>query len=72
MIYSIIPYDMIMKVEDSLNTPQTEIIEYLGYQVEVQLLDASTVQIQRIHSTDLKAFLNPRLQPGMKISKRLN
>lgn len=70
MIYSIIPHEIIMGVNQKENK-QIKEIQYMGYTLEVSELDPSHIQINRIITTDLKAYLNPALQPGAIIEMEL-
>ena len=69
ILYSIIPAEFVFEnMEDSGIHEYLE-MEYLGERVIVSPLDDNQFVIDRLISTSLKAYLNPRLQPGSIIKR---
>ena len=65
VFHSIIPLEIIFQEESKEQANFiTDIIMYNGCQVEVMASNNSLPQIRRLHSTSLKDYLNPKLQPG--------
>lgn len=65
--YSIVPLEIVLQGRDYNNIDySTKIVQYCGCQVEVSTSNGVS-QIQRVFSTSLKDYLNPKLQPGMNI-----
>ncbi|HEX3027849.1 MAG TPA: YlzJ-like family protein [Clostridia bacterium] len=71
ILYTIIPEELIFKNQGD-NTQNTDKeIDYLGEKVIVTPLPNNEFQINRIISTSLKAYLDPRLQPGNIIKSKI-
>lgn len=70
ILYSIIPAEIVFGNFDAAEDKYRE-IEYLGEKVVVLPLENNRYVINRIISTSLRAYLNPKLQPGMIIDKLL-
>lgn len=66
IFHSIIPYEVVFKDQEDASY-FTRTLLYNGCQVEVTSSTNGTSVITRIHSTDLKHYLDPRLQPGMQL-----
>jgi hypothetical protein len=67
IIYSIIPNEVIFKnMEENDNYNYLE-MDYLGERVQVTASLDNKYIIRRIISTSPKAYLNPKLQPGVII-----
>jgi len=69
ILYSIIPYEIVFGNQCSENTNSFLEIDYLGEKVQVSPLENNRYIIQRLISTSVKAFLDPRLQPGTIIRR---
>lgn len=67
IIHSIIPIDEIFKNNEEEFSVKTKIIEINGVKLEVCWIKEDIYELQRIHSTSPQDYLNPELQPGIKI-----
>ncbi|MGE4282208.1 MAG: YlzJ-like family protein [Clostridia bacterium] len=63
LIYSIIPNEVIFSNQDD-QYEKTQNITYKGQTLEVTQLAANQYRVNRIISTNIKAYLDPQLQPG--------
>ncbi len=64
ILYSIIPIESVFSKMDTNISNDIIEIEYEGEKVEVFLLSNNTYIVNRVISTSLKAYLNPKLMPG--------
>ncbi|AEV68052.1 YlzJ-like family protein [Acetivibrio clariflavus] len=71
LLHSIIPTELVFG--NYYNTEDFNYIEleYEGEKIEVIPLSGSTYKINRVISTSLKAYLNPKLMPGNIIESKL-
>ena len=77
MLYSVMPMEVVFgnyygneeKKSDSQNLIKYMEILYLGERVEVSMLSSNRYVINRLISTSPKAYLDPRLKPGMVIGE---
>lgn len=69
ILYTIVPDEIIFGegYNNALENNLTE-VEYLGEKLQVVQAVGNQYVIKRIISTSPKAFLNPRLQPGVIIN----
>lgn len=67
--YSIVPMEMVFN--ENKNEYNYAEVDYLGQKVIVSHLSGSRYVINRVISTQLKAYLDPRLQPGTVINADL-
>ena len=64
ILYSIIPVEQVFRSDYNLEDYSFKEIEYEGERIEVIPLSGNNYKINRIISTSLKAYLNPKLMPG--------
>ncbi|MCX7842440.1 MAG: YlzJ-like family protein [Clostridia bacterium] len=67
IMHSIIPNELIFGGFPGSIENNFKEMEYLGVRVQVSQSSNNTLVIQRVISTSPKAYLNPKLQPGMSI-----
>jgi len=68
ILYSIVPGEVVFEYNENPVTSFLE-MEYLGEKVVVSQTDDNKYVICRLISTSPKAYLDPRLQPGMVIER---
>jgi len=78
ILYSVIPLDVVLnenKNENKSNNKSDNIndynfveVDYLGQKVIASQISGNRYVINRLISTQLKAYLDPRLQPGTIIN----
>ncbi|AUS96298.1 hypothetical protein CDQ84_05055 [Clostridium thermosuccinogenes] len=70
ILYSIVPWEIVFKNDDSSGSTFLE-MEYIGEKVIVSPTQDNRYVINRIISTSPKAYLNPKLQPGVVIDRAM-
>jgi len=71
ILYTIIPEELIFgKYEENFDNQKVE-LEYMGEKVVVTPLSNNEFVIDRLISTSPKAYLNPKLQPGIIIKGKI-
>ena len=68
ILYSIVPGEVVFEYNENPVISFLE-MEYLGEKVVVSQTDDNKYVICRLISTSPKAYLDPRLQPGMVIER---
>ncbi len=71
ILYTIVPEELIFKNLEGNTQNADKEIDYLGEKIIVTPLPNNEFQINRIISTSLKAYLDPRLQPGNIIKSKI-
>ena len=66
IIYSIVPYDVIFSQEQE-NYEGRKYVNYKGELLEVSTAGGNSYKIDRIISTNPKAYLDIEIQPGTHI-----
>ena len=67
IIHSIVPTEQIFPTDDQKANEQYRIVNLSNIKAEVRLIEEDLYEIQRIYSTDVRDYLRPELQPGMRI-----
>lgn len=64
MLYTVMPPDVIFPEEQEASYRE---LELGGVQLEVEEISGGWGKITRVISTDPRAFLDPRFQPGVQV-----